>query len=203
MASSDDIDDFLERVSSVHQSVVQLRDGQVTPAQIDAKTEKRKALEERAKAEAEAAAKQKIERGRDGKGAGGEYEVYCRRCHVEFAVRYEKCTRCGGAVISQEVRRAELHAAVEKLKSEKEERRRRRERWANFKAQRALSNSVVVTASGVGGGAADAASGGSSAAANLASYQSWDAWCAGRVFSLQLGDRRIWLHNQLFTRPLL
>ena len=50
-----------------------------------------------------------------GKGAAVDYEVFCRRCQAEYAVKYEKCTRCSGPVITQAQRREELMAKVRKL----------------------------------------------------------------------------------------
>jgi tetratricopeptide (TPR) repeat protein len=62
------------------------------------------------------------------------------------------------------VRQAELKIAVDQLRAQKAERQRRRERWQHFKAQRAQSNSVVITSDV------------SAESQPLASYQSWDAW---------------------------
>ena len=56
MTSNAEIDDFLERVTEIHQSVTQLRDGSLPVAVHDVKQQKRASLETRAKAEAEQAA---------------------------------------------------------------------------------------------------------------------------------------------------
>ena len=64
--SSDDIDDFLERVTQAHSSVTQLRSGELSADAFDEKQRRRAALEARAASEAVAAKQRATERGRDG-----------------------------------------------------------------------------------------------------------------------------------------
>ncbi len=64
--SSDDIDDFLERVTQAHSSVTQLRSGELSADAFDEKQRRRAASEARAASAAAAAKQRATERGRDG-----------------------------------------------------------------------------------------------------------------------------------------
>ena len=79
-------------------------EGKVDLDELDRKEKEREQLE-KYRVESKVKAKRDRElKGRSGKGHKGNYKLFCKRCHIEWWVDdIDKCTQCGGDLMTEEV----------------------------------------------------------------------------------------------------
>eukprot|EP00397_Hematodinium_sp_SG-2012_P011178 GEMP01011310.1.p1 GENE.GEMP01011310.1~~GEMP01011310.1.p1 ORF type:complete len:931 (+),score=227.39 GEMP01011310.1:143-2935(+) len=137
--SEQETKEFLAQVDDVVGKVNQIMKGDMADFD-DFDTNLR--IKERAKVLAAQEKKDKVLRqvtmGRDGKGAGENYKMFCRRCHTEYVIEISICSRCQGPLMPQEARRKELMGRVEELKVENANHARRKDKWIRWKKSQAL-----------------------------------------------------------------
>lgn len=81
--ASDDIDDFLERVTHAQQTIQKLSSGELTPEEFDQTHASQRESDARQLSEKHALADRQTQRGRAGKGAATDYEV-CSKVDFYF-----------------------------------------------------------------------------------------------------------------------
>eukprot|EP00392_Amoebophrya_sp_AT5.2_P016929 g17238.t1 len=151
--------DFLKEVDDVSQRVKDIVDGKITDFEaFDQEEQTRTAEQERKLAfarkvrelrqqEEERKQKEKLLNGRDGKGQGEDYLLFCKKCFTEFLTdSIEKCTRCGNTkLMTQAERKKELLFKLEEYKEEKAKHQVRKDKWTRWKkSQSLLGKSKVV-----------------------------------------------------------
>ncbi|CAD7941167.1 unnamed protein product [Amoebophrya sp. A25] len=144
--------DFLKNVDDVTQKVQDIISGKITDFDAfdkeqsvkDKADAEKKAIEDRIRQlrKEEAAEKQQkvLLQGRDGKGQGDDYLLFCKFCFTEYLTdSLDKCTRCGKEpLMTQAERKKELMFKLENYKEEKAKHQVRKDKWLRWKKSQAL-----------------------------------------------------------------
>lgn len=145
MPTSEETDEWLGKVDDITEQIRKICDGEITDfEEMDRKLLIQQRSAEIAKEEKLERRQRFLENGRDGKGEGGNYKMFCKRCHAEYMTEVEKCGRCKATrdtpkiLMTQKERRAELLVKVEAYKEEKGEHLKRKDRWMRWKKSQAL-----------------------------------------------------------------
>jgi hypothetical protein len=131
-------DDFLSKVTDVHDHVRGIIDGSISIEQIDEKLEldqKIVSMKEREKTEA---AEKKLLVGRSGKGHRGTYTRFCNFCFTEFDIDIDKCTHCNHDTITQDERMGYLNSKLEEMKLRTKTKKERKAKWENWVKTQAM-----------------------------------------------------------------
>ena len=98
------MDDFLAKIEKTHSQIKDLIDGKISPEDIDSQMTEDEKLELARKELEQRKIRDFQLKGRPGKGHKGNYKFFCKRCHVEYWIEdIEKCTHCGGDLMTEEV----------------------------------------------------------------------------------------------------
>jgi len=139
--NTEELDDFLEKVDEIHKQVTGLAKNEIS---LDEVTVKQTKLEEEAKKKEqlkkhkEDEEREKIRRGRSGKGQGDDYASFCRFCFVEYTILTPVCVHCGKDTMTNQDRHEELKLKVEDYKKKKAAKDERKNKWEKWRKTQAI-----------------------------------------------------------------